>query len=151
MRDHTLHFICAAKPCSSFKWFAYLSDIINHTLLDDEEKFLGCWLATQCMNKASLRCSFNYVQISQTLRKSTRRIHRILTRLRTMGFFICDIPIYYGEPTFEMVQKIHTFKLIFSRKFATETPTALVLPYRKNRAKINLNLINSNLKKMQEK
>jgi hypothetical protein len=36
----------------------------------------------------------------------------MLTRLRTMGFLIADIPIYYGEPTQQMAQCIRNIQLI---------------------------------------
>jgi hypothetical protein len=61
-----------------------------------------------------------------------------------MGFLIADIPIYYGEPTPEMVQEIRILKLGLSPKplFSKENENVVVLPYKGNRPKITLNIIN---------
>lgn len=106
-----LPLVCAAKPDSFIQWFACLEEIINHPLLLEEEKFLWLWLATKSANNLSFSCSFNYEQISLAVHKPCRRVHRILTRLRVMGFLFADLPIYYGEPTLEMVQTVYQLKL----------------------------------------
>ncbi|MBS0290433.1 MAG: hypothetical protein JSS07_10435 [Proteobacteria bacterium] len=139
MQDVAFSFICQAKPCSFAKWFAFLRKIIEHSMLDEAEKFLGCWLATQCANNLSFTCSFNYEQISLAVHKPSRKVHRILTRLRTMGFLIADIPIYYGELSIEMVQTVRTFKLVFPGVAFQEE--GIRLPYMRGRPKITLNLI----------
>lgn len=140
-----LPFICAADPTFFNKWFACLSEMINHPLLLEEEKYLGLWLAIQSTKNESFTCSFNYEQISQAMSKSSRKVHRILTRLRIIGFYIVDLPIYYGEPTPEMVQKVYTFKLNLSFKswLVKKDENAVVLPYIRSSQKITFNLISS--------
>lgn len=134
-----LPLVFAAKPHSFAKWFACLSEIINHPLLHEEEKYLGLWLAIQSINNESFSCSFNYEQISQAVNKSSRKIHRILTRLRVMGFLIADLPIYYGEPTLKMVQTAHTLKLVLPPKQVFTTENTTVLSYiRSQKTSINL-------------
>lgn len=110
----SLPFICAANSHSFVQWFACLKQIIHHPLLIEEEKYLWLWLATQSAN--NLSCSFNYEQISQAMCKPSRKIHRMLTRLRTMGFLIADIPIHYGELTPPMVKTMRNFQLIVPPK-----------------------------------
>ena len=111
-----LPIICTANSQSLVQWFACLKQIVNHPQLNEEEKYLWLWLATQSTNNLSFNCSFNYEQLSQAMCKPPRRIHRFLTRLRTMGFLIADIPIYYGEPTIDMVKAVREIQLIMPPK-----------------------------------
>lgn len=114
--------ICAAEPNSFTTWFASLKELFNHPYLDEEEKSLWLWLANQSANNLPFSCSYSYEQLSQAVNKTPRRIHRILMRLRVMGFLIADLPIYYGEPTREMVATVHHLKLI-------TTPTPITAMY----------------------
>ena len=127
-------FICAAKSDSFVQWFACLKKIVHHPLLNEEEKFLWLWLATQSTNNMSFYCSFSYEQISQAMNKSARSVHRNLTRLRTMGFLIANIPIYYGEPTPEMVKETRYIKLIAPPKgfFIPASSKLITRPVLKN-------------------
>jgi hypothetical protein len=113
-----LPFISAAKSHFHIQWFARLKEIMNHPLLQEEEKFLWLWLATQCANNASFSCSFSYEHISQAVCKSSRKIHRILFRLTLMGFLKSTnpIPMWYGEPTLVMVKEIRFLKLTLPPK-----------------------------------
>src|SRR5437868_11052379 len=111
-----LPFICATKHCSLTQWFVRFREIIDHPLLHEDEKFLWLWLATKCTDKCLSSCSFSYEQISHAVKIPSKRIHRILTRLRTMGVLLCTIPIWYGGLTLDMVSKIHTFTLVMPPK-----------------------------------
>ena len=108
----SLPFICAANPRSFAQWFACLKQLMLHPLLNEEEKFLWLWLATQSTDNKSLNCSLSYEQISQLTNRSCKKVHRHLTRLRTMGFLIADIPIHYGELILEMTQQIRNIQLM---------------------------------------
>src|SRR5262249_43341473 len=114
--------------------FAFLKEIIHHPLLDEEEKYLWIWLATQSANNTSFSCSYTYEHISQAVNKPLRKVHRILTRLRIMGFLIADLPIYYGEPTPQMAKKTYLLELTSPPKpiFQAEEMDGLVLPPRQH-------------------
>ncbi len=132
--------ICAANPHSFTQWFACLKQIMLHPILNEEEKYLWLWLATCSTNNVSFKCSLSYEQIVQSTRKPSRKVHRLLTRLRTMGFLIADIPIYYGEPTDEMVQRIREFQLILPPKsFCTPVYSSLPLKSLANSNRLTTN------------
>ncbi len=111
-----LPLICAAKPKPFVDWFACLKQIMLHPLLNEEEKHLWLWLASLCTNNLSLCCSLSYEQMSEMTGKSSCKIHRLLTRLRTMGFLIADIPIHYGKLNAEMVKPERNIQLILPPK-----------------------------------
>ncbi len=118
---------------------------MNHPLLQEDEKFLWLWLATQSAN--NIPCSFNYEQISSYVNKPPKVIHRILFRLRIMGFLQADIPIWYAEPTKEMVSEIRTIRIMIppTRQIDPNQVKAVVLPLRKSR-RLNLLKVNSKAK-----
>ncbi|MBS0285974.1 MAG: hypothetical protein JSR17_01670 [Proteobacteria bacterium] len=111
-----LPIICAAKPQPFVDGFACLKQIMLHPFLNEEEKYLWLWLATQSTNNMSLTCSLSYEQISEKTFKSSSKVHRLLTRLRTMGFLIADIPIHYGKLTSDMVKTVRSIQLILPPK-----------------------------------
>jgi len=139
-----LPIVCAARAYSFMQWFACLKEIMHHPLLSEEEKFLWLWLAIQSADNSSFACSYSYEQISQALNKSTKIIHRTLFRLKIMGFLSADIPIWYGQPTAEMVCTIRMLKLHLSPQslFEGESANTGVLPKnRKSNEPVLINLI----------
>ncbi|MBS0286524.1 MAG: hypothetical protein JSR17_04460 [Proteobacteria bacterium] len=149
--------VCAANLCSC-TWFVHLKEIMNHSLLNDDEKYLWCWLASQCANQHQLTCSFSYEQISTTLNKPPYLIHRCLFRLRTMGFLQGNIPIWYAQPLPEMIKEMRQMKVLLPRAYHPPTLRPLsvllqcdklrrdqvqgvVLPRRKGRGLVSLNLL----------
>lgn len=92
--------------------FVHLKVLINHPLLQEDEKLLWLWLATRSTNNPSLSCSINYEQISAAVNKPLKQVHRILFRLSIMGFLKGDIPIWYGVPTKEMSQQVRHLMLV---------------------------------------
>ncbi len=139
-----LPIVCAAKPYSFMQWFACLKEIMHHPLLSEEEKYLWLWLATQSADNSSFACSYSYDQMSRALNKSTKIVHRTLFRLKIMGFLSADIPIWYGQPTTEMIRTIRLIKLHLSPKsiFKDGELNSQVLPkIRKNNQPIQINLL----------
>lgn len=138
-----LPIVCAASPYSFMQWFACLREIMHHPHLHEEEKYLWLWLATQSANNSSFCCSMSYEQIACSVNKPPKIIHRILFRLRIMGFLHADIPIWYGEPTLEMVKTVRSIKLLLPPKpLFLPDDKAVVLPRRnKNIPSSHLNLV----------
>lgn len=138
----SLPIICATNLCACAQWFVHLEKIIHHPLLQADEKILWIWLATQCANNPSFSHSLSYEQIARAMNKPTRGIHRILFRLKIMGLLEGAIPIWYGEPTVEMVQEVRTIKLIMPPKAVFENEcSGMVLP-RRTAPVTQLNLLN---------
>ena len=135
--------VCATNAGVCQNWFVILKELIDHPLLQDEEKCLWMWLATQCANTDHV-CSFNYEQIALQLNKSVRSVHRLLFRLKLMGFLQADIPIWYGTPTKSMSLKVYTFKLIQTPPLIVDDVNHIILPFRKTLSSSNLNLLNKN-------
>jgi hypothetical protein len=105
---------CATDQSYFRQWFGFLKELIIHPHLEEEEKYLGIWLASQCANIVSYSCSFSYDQISQMINKPPRFIHHALLSLKIMGFLSVDsLCISYSAPTEEMRIKIHVLTLIF--------------------------------------
>lgn len=92
-------------------WFLSFKIVMGHPSLTKEEKYLWLWLASQC-TAPNFSCSFNYQQLSQALNQSNALTHRLLLRLRIMGFLHTPIPIWYGEPPASMVTELRLFKLV---------------------------------------
>lgn len=135
-----LPIICAANSYSFMQWFACFKEIMHHPHLCEEEKYLWLWLATQSANNSSFSCSFTYEHISIAVKKTPRVVHRTLFRLRIMGFLLADIPIWYGEPTKEMVQANRHLRLqIPPQPLLAPDEKALILP--KQQVKKELNLV----------
>lgn len=106
-----LPIICATNPCRCSDWFVHLKTLNNHPLIKEDEKLLWLWLATQSADNPTFSCSFNYEQIAQAMQWSVKIIHRLLFRLKIMGFLQLDIPIWYGNPTPKMTRQIRTITL----------------------------------------
>ncbi|MBS0288991.1 MAG: hypothetical protein JSS07_02990 [Proteobacteria bacterium] len=103
---------CAVKQRSLIQCFACLKEIINHAHLTEDEKYLWLWLfANQSASNPPFSCSYSYEQISTAVHKSSQKIHRVLTRLRTMGGLIANIPVHYGKLTKEMMQTEYNIML----------------------------------------
>jgi len=137
----SLPVICATNLCTSKQWFVYLNEIVQHALLQDDEKLLWMWFAAYCINNDVSSCSFTYEQLSHFVNKPTRGIHRILFRLKIMGLLQGNIPIWYGKLTVPMVHEMRTIKLVLplknsEKEFLNET----ILPPRRQQP-INLNLV----------
>lgn len=111
--------VCAAERTFFIRSFACLKEIIEHPLLQEEEKFFWVWLCYQSTNNKSFPFpySYSYEQMSLAVNKSTKKIHRFLLRLMLMGFLENgSIPICYGQPTIEMVHEKRILKLILPPK-----------------------------------
>ena len=133
-----LPIICAANSYSFMQWFACLKEIMHHPHLCEEEKYLWLWLATQSANNSSFSCSFSYEHISIAVKKTPRVVHRTLFRLRIMGFLLADIPIWYGEPTKEMVQANRHLRLqIPPQPLLAPDEKALILPKQQVKKELN--------------
>lgn len=112
----SLPVICAANHGECQKWFVHLKSLMNHPILKEEEKLLWMWLATCSASNQSLWCSMSIEQISQMISKPEKVVHRCLLRLKIMGLLIGDIPIWYGEPTPEMVKAVRKMKLVLMER-----------------------------------
>lgn len=128
---------CVANRCSC-TWFVHLKEIMNHSLLNETEKYLWCWLCCQSAHQHSLTCSLSYEQISVAVNKPPYLIHRCLFRLRTMGFLQGNIPIWYAQPLPEMIKEVRHIKMLLPRAYQEDV--GVVLP-RSKRSKVNLNLL----------
>lgn len=128
--DIALPIICATKPCPYAKWFVNLNEIFNHPFLQEDEKLMWLWLATQSANNNSFCCSFTYEQISQKVNKTPKKVHQILFRLKIMGLLHVNVPVWYGEPTLEMIHATRLFKILRPplRQYNKEMSHTPVLP-----------------------
>lgn len=109
----TSAFVCPANRCAFTQWFENLKVVMSHPELSDDEKHLWIWLATHSANKTHHSCSCNYEQISQAVHKPFKALHRALFRLKITGLLNADLPIWYGEPTREMIKQIRVFRPMF--------------------------------------
>ena len=108
--------ICAANHGECAKWYVHLKSLMNHPILNEDEKLLWLWLATCSANNQSLTCSISIEQISQMISRSEKVVHRCLLRLKIMGILIGNIPIWYGTPTPEMVKEVRKIKLVLMER-----------------------------------
>ncbi len=137
-----LPFICATNACLCAQ-FVNLKEILNHPLLQEDEKFLWCWFATSSANNHQSSCSFTYEQLSIALNKPAKFIHRILFRLKIMGLLQGNIPIWYGVPSVEMIHQLRIIKLVMPSKIPIdkERLNGVALPLTKRRAPKTFNLL----------
>jgi hypothetical protein len=85
---------------------------MSHPDLDPDEKFIWIWLVIQCANTTGNTTSLTYETLSHAVNKPPKTVHRSLLRLRIMGFLNGNIPIWYGEPTTEMMNEMRTLRPI---------------------------------------
>jgi hypothetical protein len=100
----TLPFVCAATRLPIARWCGYIKAVMSHPELRLDEKILWMWLAIHSASQSHHSCSFTYEQLSYALERPCRTIHCALFRLRLMGLLNGDIPVWYGEPTPDMIK-----------------------------------------------
>lgn len=139
--------ICTTNLCQCAQWFVHIKTILHHALLKDEERLLLLWFASRSANNPHFVCFFNYEQLSIALNRSPKAIHRLLFRLRTLGFLQGDIPIWYAALPAQMIMEMREIKVLIPPAYQgnmTEERES-VLPRHTNRT-VTLNLINKTRK-----